>query len=48
MYRKILLCYDGTREGRNALKEGAEVALCMNAETYLLAIVRSMVGVTVP
>ncbi len=48
MYRKILLCYDGTVEGRNALKEGAEVALAMHAETHLLAIVRSMDGVNVP
>jgi nucleotide-binding universal stress UspA family protein len=41
MYRNILLCYDGTEEGRNALKEGAEVALAMNAHTHLLAILRS-------
>ena len=41
MYRNILLCYDGTIEGRNALKEGAEVALAMNAHTHLLAILRS-------
>jgi nucleotide-binding universal stress UspA family protein len=40
MYRNILLCYDGTEEGRNALKEGAEVALSMNAHTHLLAILR--------
>ena len=41
MYRNILLCYDGSEEGRNALKEGAEVALSMNAHTHLLAILRS-------
>jgi nucleotide-binding universal stress UspA family protein len=41
MYRNILLCYDGTEEGRNALTEGAEVALSMNAHTHLLAILRS-------
>ena len=41
MYRNILLCYDGTVEGREALKEGAEVALAMNAHTHLLAILRS-------
>jgi nucleotide-binding universal stress UspA family protein len=41
MFRDILLCYDGTEEGRNALKEGAEVALSMNAHTHLLAILRS-------
>lgn len=41
MYHNILLCYDGTEEGREALKEGAEVALAMNAHTHLLAILRS-------
>ena len=41
MYRNILLCYDGSKEGRNALTEGAEVALAMNAHTHLLAILRS-------
>ncbi|WLI91341.1 universal stress protein [Massilia sp. R2A-15] len=41
MYRNILLCYDGSEEGINALKEGADVALAMNAHTHLLAILRS-------
>lgn len=41
MYRNILLCYDGTEQGRNALTEGAEVALAMTAHTHLLAILRS-------
>jgi nucleotide-binding universal stress UspA family protein len=41
MYRNILLCYDGTEQGRNALNEGAELALAMNAHTHLLAILRS-------
>ena len=41
MYRNILLCYDGSEEGRSALNEGAEVALSMNAHTHLLAILRS-------
>jgi nucleotide-binding universal stress UspA family protein len=40
MLQTILLCYDGSREGRNALKLGAEVALAMRAETHLLAILR--------
>ena len=26
MFHHILLCYDGSTEGRNALREGAEVA----------------------
>ena len=41
MYRNILLCYDGTIEGRNALKEGKELALVLRAHTHLLAILRS-------
>lgn len=48
MYRKVLLCYDGTTEGRNALREGAEIALAMQAETYLLAICRSGIDGSVP
>jgi nucleotide-binding universal stress UspA family protein len=48
MYRRILLCYDGTAEGRNALRDGADVAICMNTETHLLAIIRSTVGTTIP
>lgn len=48
MYRRILLCYDGTAEGRNALKDGADVAICMQTETHLLAIIRSAAGRSVP
>lgn len=48
MYRKILLCYDGSVEGRNVLKDGADVALCMQSETHLLAIIRTLVGNTIP
>jgi nucleotide-binding universal stress UspA family protein len=38
MYRKILLAYDGTAEGRSALLECAEVASFAKAETHLLAV----------
>jgi nucleotide-binding universal stress UspA family protein len=48
VFRTILLCYDGTEEGRNALKEGADVALSMNAQTHLLAILRPSGGPSVP
>lgn len=48
MYRKILLCYDGSVEGRNALKDGADIAICMQTETHLLAIIRSLAGRTIP
>ena len=48
MYQRILLCYDGTAEGRNALRDGADVAICMKTETHLLAIIRSTTGRSVP
>lgn len=48
MYRKVLLCYDGTAEGRKALREGAEIAYATGAEAHLLAICRSLVASSVP
>lgn len=48
MYRKVLLCYDGSAEGRRALREGAEVAYATGAEAHLLAICRSLVASSVP
>lgn len=48
MYRKVLLCYDGSIEGRRALRDGAEVALALHAEAHLLAICRSLVAGSVP
>lgn len=38
-YSRILLCYNATREGRLALRDGAALALELNAETHLLAVV---------
>ena len=38
MYRNVLLCYDGSREGRRALRQGADVVMSMKSEAYLLAI----------
>ena len=48
MYNKILLCYDATEEGRRALRQGADIAAAMNADTFLLAICRSMLSTAVP
>jgi len=48
MYSRILLCYDGSAEGRNALRQGADVAIAMHAETHLLAICRSNLETVVP
>ncbi|TAL56882.1 universal stress protein [Pandoraea sp.] len=38
-YNRILLCYDGSREGRKALRCGANLALDLKAETHVLAVV---------
>jgi nucleotide-binding universal stress UspA family protein len=40
MFQTILLCYDGSREGRNALRRGADIALAMKARAHLLGILR--------
>ncbi|SEK08549.1 universal stress protein [Paraburkholderia diazotrophica] len=37
-FKRVLLCYDATREGRRALCEGAELARQSGAETHLLAV----------
>jgi len=40
VFAKILLCYDGTLEGRRALRQGAEIAYATKASAFLLAIQR--------
>ena len=37
-YRKILLAYDGSQEGKRALLECADLASFLQAETHLLAV----------
>ena len=39
MYKKVLLAYDGSIEGRRALREGAKLAQLCCAEVFLLAVV---------
>src|ERR1700739_512133 len=39
MYSKVLLAYDGSIEGRRALREGAKLAQLCRAEVSLLAVV---------
>ena len=41
VFRTMLLCYDGTREGRTALTQGAELAAACGAFVHLLAVVRT-------
>jgi nucleotide-binding universal stress UspA family protein len=48
MYRKVLLCYDGSREGRRALRQGADVVMCMKSDVHLLAICQSLVSSSIP
>ena len=44
MYRKVLLAYDGSIEGRLALREGARVAQICGSEVVLLAVVDLTTG----
>jgi nucleotide-binding universal stress UspA family protein len=39
MYRKVLLAYDGSVEGRLALREGAKLAQLCGSDVVLLAVV---------
>src|SRR6187431_784054 len=39
MYKKVLLAYDGSVEGRRALREGAKLAQLCHSEVFLLAVV---------
>jgi nucleotide-binding universal stress UspA family protein len=48
MFRKVLLCYDGTAEGRRALRQGADVVITMKSEAYLLAICQSYISSAIP
>ncbi|HEB80985.1 MAG TPA: hypothetical protein ENI71_03815 [Chromatiales bacterium] len=45
MYRTILLAYDGSREGRLALCEDAEVAAACRAKTCLPAVLNVAPGI---
>ena len=38
MYERILLAYDGSLEGRTALREGAVFARQCSAEVFLLSV----------
>jgi nucleotide-binding universal stress UspA family protein len=44
MFKTILLCYDGSREGRAVLKDGAELARRFHAAVHLLAVIRPNAG----
>ena len=44
LYKKVLLAYDGSIEGRRALREGAKLAQFCGAEVFLLAVVEVSSG----
>jgi nucleotide-binding universal stress UspA family protein len=46
LYKKVLLAYDGSVEGRLALREGAKIAQYCGAEVFLLAVVEPSFGAT--
>jgi nucleotide-binding universal stress UspA family protein len=39
MFKRVLLCYDGTDAGRRALRRGAELAILVGAHVSVLSIV---------
>ena len=39
MFKRVLLCYDGSEVGRRALKRGAELAILVGAQVYVLSII---------
>jgi len=45
MYRRIVLGYDGTRAGRDALRQGTDLAILGKAQVYLLAVVAPELGI---
>lgn len=47
MYRRVLLAYDGSVEGRRALREGARLAQLCGARVCLLAVVQISTGIVV-
>ena len=48
MYTTILLAFDGTIEGREALHQGSEIASHFHSETHLLAVMRLPLSNVVP
>lgn len=45
MYRNVLLAYDGSLDGREALRQGAELAVRCGARVHLVAVVAPSAGV---
>ena len=47
LYDNIVLAYDGSLDGRRALREGAELAAQFKARTHLLAVVKHSAGMAI-
>lgn len=47
LYDNIMLAYDGSLEGRRALREGAELAAQFKARTHLLAVIKHSTGMAI-
>jgi nucleotide-binding universal stress UspA family protein len=41
MFKQVLLCYDGSKIGRGALKQGAELAILVGAQVHVLSCISS-------
>jgi nucleotide-binding universal stress UspA family protein len=39
MFKRVLLCYDGSDAGRRALRRGADLATHLGAQVYVLSII---------
>jgi nucleotide-binding universal stress UspA family protein len=39
MFKRVLLCYDGSVAGRRALRRGADLAVFLGAQVYVLSII---------
>jgi nucleotide-binding universal stress UspA family protein len=39
MFKRVLLCYDGSEAGRRALKRGTELAILLGAQVHVLSII---------
>jgi nucleotide-binding universal stress UspA family protein len=47
LYKRVLVAYDGSREGRSALREGAILVRSLGAELFVLAVVAETPGMRV-
>lgn len=47
MYNRVIVAYDGSREGRTALREGALLVRQLGAELFILAVVPETPGMRV-